>query len=158
MIFVTVGTQLPFDRLIRAVDEVVPCLNGERIIAQTNGGKYVAKNIECKKYFSTAEFDALISQSRLIISHAGTGIIISAMRHGKPVIIMPRRASLGEHRNEHQLATARKMDELKFVNVAYDEQQLRDFIQNKKIQSVNLLGDCASDKLIQSITDFIMEK
>lgn len=71
---------------------------------------------------------------------------------------MPRRASLGEHRNEHQLATARKMDELKFANVAYDEQQLQDFIQNKNIQSVNLLGDRASDKLIQSITDFIMEK
>lgn len=157
MIFVTVGTQLPFDRLIRAVDEVAPYLNGERIIAQTNGGKYVVKNIECKKYFSAAEFEDLVSQSRLIISHAGTGTIISAMRHEKPVVIMPRRASLGEHRNEHQLATARKMDELKFVDVVYDEQQLRGFIQNKKNQNVNLLGDRASDKLIQSITDFIME-
>lgn len=158
MIFITVGTQLPFDRLIRAVDEIAPYLNRERIIAQTNGGKYIPKNIECKKYFPVVEFNTLVSQSRLIISHAGTGSIISAMTHEKPIIIMPRRASLGEHRNEHQLATAQKMDELKFVNVAYDEQQLRNLILNKNIWSPQLLPDKAQTELIESIVSFILEE
>lgn len=158
MIFVTVGTQLPFDRLIRAVDEIAPHLNGERIIAQTNGGKYVAKNLECRKYFAAVEFNTLISRSRLIISHAGTGSIISAMTHEKPIIIMPRHASLGEHRNDHQLATARKMDELNFVTVAYDERQLQYLILNKEIGSLQSLSDNASDRLIQSIIDFITDK
>ena len=71
---------------------------------------------------------------------------------------MPRRASLGEHRNEHQLATARKMDELNFVNVVYNEQQLQDFILNKNIQSLHVLGGHASNRLIQSIADFIADK
>ncbi len=158
MIFVTVGTQLPFDRLIRAVDEVAPRLNGERIIAQTNGGKYVAKNIECKRYFSEIEFNTAMGQSRLIISHAGTGSIISAMRYEKPIIIMPRLASLGEHRNDHQLATARKMDELKFVNVAYDEQRLWDLILNNDIMSSQFLPDKAPSELVESIVNFIIEK
>lgn len=158
MIFVTVGTQLPFDRLICAIDEIAPYLDIERIIAQTNGGRYVAKNIECKRYFSAVEFNVLINQSRLILSHAGIGSIISAMTHEKPIIIMPRRASLGEHRNEHQLATARKMDELNFVNVVYNEQQLQDFILNKNIQSLHVLGGHASNRLIQSIADFIADK
>lgn len=158
MIFVTVGTQLPFDRLIRTIDEMAPLLNGEKIIAQTNGGKYIAKNIECIAYFSSEEFNTIISRARMIISHAGIGSIISALTHKKPIIIMPRRASLGEHRNDHQLATARKMDELKFVNVAYDEQQLRDFMLNRNIQSLHVLGDHASDTLIRSIADFIMDR
>lgn len=158
MIFVTVGTQLPFDRLIRAVDEIAPYLDGEEIVAQTGGGKYAAKHIKCMTYLSVDEFDNLINRARLIIAHAGTGSIISAMTHEKPIIIMPRCAALGEHRNEHQLSTARKMDELKFVNVAYDEQQLQDFILNKNIQSLHILGDHASDALIQSITDFIVDK
>lgn len=158
MIFVTVGTQLPFDRLIRAVDEIAPYLDGERIIAQTNGGKYIAKNIECKKYFLADEFNTIMSQSRMIISHAGIGSVISALTNKKPIIIMPRRASLGEHRNEHQLATARKMDELKFVNVAYDEQQLRDLMLNDNIRSSQLLPDKASSELIDSIVNFILDK
>ena len=33
MIFVTVGMQLPFDRLLQAVDEIAPRL-GKRVVAQ----------------------------------------------------------------------------------------------------------------------------
>jgi len=157
MIFVTVGTQLPFDRLICAVDEIAPLLNGERIVAQTNGGRYIARNIECKSYFSADEFNTFIRQSRMIISHAGTGSIISALTYKRPIIIMPRRASLGEHRNEHQLATARKMDELKFVNVAYDEHQLQKRILNGDVKCLQELGDNASDSLILSLKHFILD-
>jgi len=156
MMFVTIGTQLPFDRLIRAVDEIAPLLNGERIVAQTKGGRYIARNMECKSYFSADEFNALISQARMIISHAGTGSIISALTYKKPIIIMPRRASLKEHRNEHQLATAKKMEELRFVNVAYNEQQLQDLILNNKIQCLQGLGNKASESLILSVKQFIL--
>jgi hypothetical protein len=37
---------------------------------------------------------------------------------------MPRRASLGEHRNDHQLATARALAARGQVRVALDETQL----------------------------------
>jgi len=156
MIFVTVGTQLPFERLIRAVDEIAPYLKGEKIIAQTNGGNYIAQNIECKSYFTADEFNTIISQSRMIISHAGTGSIISALTHKKPIIIMPRRASLKEHRNEHQLATAKKMEELKFVNVTYNEHQLQKLILTGEVKCLQELGDKASDSLISSLKHFIL--
>jgi len=156
MIFVTVGTQLPFDRLIRAVDEIAPRLDGEKIIAQTNNGSYIARNIECRPYFQADEFNSLINRSRLIISHAGTGSIISALTHRKPIIVMPRRASLKEHRNEHQLATAKKMDELKFVNVAYDERELKKLVLDSDISILQYLGRSAPDKMTQSIIKFIL--
>lgn len=157
MIFVTVGTQLPFDRLIRAIDEITPHLNGEKVIAQTNGGNYTAKNMECRSYYSADEFNALIIQSRIIISHAGTGSIISALTHKKPIIIMPRRASLNEHRNEHQLATAQKMEELKFVNVAYNEKQLQNLILSNNIRSLRFFDDKAPRAMIESIKNFILK-
>jgi len=65
---------------------------------------------------------------------------------------------LGEHRNEHQLATARKMDELKFVNVAYDEHQLQKQILNSEVQCLQGLGDKASDSLILSLKHFILDE
>lgn len=49
---------------------------------------------------------------------------MTAMGYGKPILIMPRRASLGEHRNDHQLATTRWMAERPGVSVAWDESQV----------------------------------
>jgi len=158
MIFVTVGTQLPFDRLIRGIDEIAPHLNGEKIIAQTCGGQYIAGSIECRSYIPSDEFDAIVKQSRLIVSHAGVGIIITALMLGKPCIVMPRLVSLGEHRSDHQLATAKKMQELGLVNVVYNNRQLRDLLLYGNILCLHHLGNKASDELIKSIMDFIEEK
>lgn len=158
MIFVTVGTQLPFDRLIRAIDEIVPRLDGEKVIAQTCGGQYTANFIECRPYIPADEFNAIVKQSRLIVSHAGIGIIITALMMEKPCIVMPRLVSLGEHRSEHQLATAKKMQELNLVNVAYNNRQLRDLLLNGNFLTMHHLDNKVSNELIQSIMDFIAGK
>ena len=158
MIFVTVGTQLPFDRLICAVDEIAADLHGEEIIAQTNGGVYIPVHINTFNYVCATDFDALLTKARLVISHAGIGTIISALMKKKPIIIMPRLAFLGEHRNEHQLATAMKVNELNYVHVAYDKKQLRDLLLNGDIQNLQCIGDYASEELIRSVFDFIHAK
>lgn len=119
MIFVTVGTQLPFDRLIQAVDEIAPLLGDEEIIAQTKGGEYVAKNIKCYEYIERERYMELFKSARLVVSHAGTGSILTAMKFHKNIIIMPRLASLREHRNNHQVHTANALkehDNIKIVN------------------------------------------
>lgn len=154
MIFVTVGTQLPFDRLVRAVDEIAPSMD-EEIIVQTNNGTYRPRNTSCRDYLCAEEFDEIFRRARLIVSHAGMGTIISALMYKKPIVIMPRFAFLGEHRNEHQFVTAMKMNELKYVHVAYDNKQLRDMILNKDIRSLRDLSNTASESLIRSLTDFI---
>lgn len=157
MIFVTVGTQLPFDRLVQAVDEIAPLIN-EEIIVQANKGSYIPQKMECKRYLCADEFDDVFKRARLIISHAGTGTIISALVQRKPIIIMPRFAFLGEHRNEHQYATAMKVNELGYVYVAYDKQQLQSMILNSDIQCLQTLGNNASDNLISSLSNFIKNK
>lgn len=155
MIFVTVGTQLPFDRLIRAIDEIAPSLN-ERIVAQVNHSSYVPLHLECRDYLCADEFNALFDEARLILSHAGTGTILSALMREKPIIIMPRLFCMGEHRNDHQLATAMKMNELHYVNVAYDKKQLHDFIRNG-VQPLRTIGEKASEELVHSLTDFMRD-
>lgn len=42
MIFATIGTQAPFDRFIKILDEIAPMSN-ELIIAQTYKGRYQPK-------------------------------------------------------------------------------------------------------------------
>ena len=58
-----------------------------------------------------------------VVAHAGIGTILGALELGKPTVVMPRRAALGEHRNDHQLATARRFSG-PGIAVALDEHEL----------------------------------
>lgn len=154
MIFATTGTQLPFDRLIRILDEVVPKLN-EEVVAQVHHSSYHPQHIKTVDFLPPDEFDRLFSQARLIVAHAGMGTILSALQQDKPIIIFPRIAAMGEHRNEHQLATAAKMQERGWVYVATNEQELQALLSRPDLHPLYHIGSSASESLIHSITDFI---
>ena len=91
----------------------------------------------------------------MVIAHAGMGTILSALKQDKPIIVVPRLASLKEHRNDHQMATAMRMDELGYVYVAYDKKQLRDLLMQKDLKPLKHIGNQASDSLEKSLTEFI---
>ena len=127
MIFVTVGMQLGFDRLIRAMDEIALKLD-EEVIAQIGIGQYVPHNISFQRHYLPEEIETLFDASRLIIAHAGIGTVLAAQRHAKPLVILPRWANLGEHRNDHQIATARQLHGRPGIAVALEIDDLADAI------------------------------
>lgn len=154
MIFVTIGTQAPFDRFIKIIDELAPQLE-EEIIAQVHQVGFEPKNIKTVEFLDPDEFNELLKKARLIVSHAGIGTILSALQLNKPIIIFPRIATLGEHRNEHQLATAEKFKELGSVYVAMNEEELREMLLRKDLKPLSEIGEYASPSLIESIEEFI---
>ena len=156
MIFTTVGTQAPFDRLLKIVDSIAEEIQ-EEIIVQTLRGHYTPKNVRQVDFLPPNEFDELFLKARLVVAHAGMGTIISAMKYNKPIIIFPRIASLGEHRNEHQMATAHQMERMGFVYVAYDEMKLRELMLSLDLKTLHHLDDYASTSLIDNIKSFIEE-
>lgn len=126
MIFITVGNLDPFDRLIRAVDAwIAEQSQPVEVLAQIGTGQYRPANCKSVDFLSPHEYREAFSQAKLIVSHAGMGTIITALEYNKPIIIMPKRASLGEQRNEHQLATARRFRRSEHLQVAEDVEQLR---------------------------------
>jgi len=131
MIFVTVGEQLPFDRLIRTVDEC-SSLTGQEIFAQIGETDLRPESIKYKKFLDPDLFKDKFMAAELIIAHAGMGTIITALELGKPVLVMPRQAILGEHRNDHQFATAKKFLKLNYIEVAFDEVELREKMTNMR--------------------------
>ena len=154
MIFVTIGTQAPFDRFIKIIDEVAPQLD-EEIIAQVYKCGFEPKNIKTINFLAPDEFNELFDKARLIVSHAGMGTIVSALQKHKPIIIFPRIAALGEHRNEHQLATAEKFKELGSVYVAMNEEELKKLIVRPDLKCLQEIGGSANEGLIKSIKEFI---
>ncbi|MDE6098351.1 MAG: glycosyl transferase family 28 [Muribaculaceae bacterium] len=154
MIFITVGTQEPFDRFLRIIDEIVPELH-EEVVVQAFGDRYTPVNFKVREFIEPDEFDEIFRRARLIVSHAGMGTIISAMQCDKAVIVFPRMASLGEHRNDHQMATARQMEKMNYVYVAYTGDELRKLMCSDNLAPLCRIDNSVSESLIDSLCDFI---
>jgi beta-1,4-N-acetylglucosaminyltransferase len=125
MIFLTVGTQFPFDRLVKAVDETVS-KNGldEQIFAQVGTTTYRPRNFEAVSSLEKTKFDKHFNEADSIISHAGMGTITMALERKKPLLVMPRLRKYGEVVNDHQLVIARKFEQLGYLLVAYEAEDL----------------------------------
>ncbi|SFG20270.1 Glycosyltransferase family 28 C-terminal domain-containing protein [Novosphingobium sp. CF614] len=123
MILLTVGTQLPFDRLVEIVDRLAPTLP-EPIFAQVGHCQYRPINMEWQPFVGPIEFEQRIEDCSYLISHAGIGTFVMAQKHCKPMILFPRLAVLNEHRNDHQLATVRVLEGRPGVYIAHDEDDL----------------------------------
>ena len=121
MIFVTVGTQLPFDRLVEGVDAWAKLNPSVPVVAQVGQSSIRYSYIQTVQNLTQAEFLNNINQAKLVVAHAGMGTILTASELGKPVILMPRRAALREHRNDHQEHTANEMQRLSNVVVVDDK-------------------------------------
>jgi len=133
MIFLTVGTQFPFDRLVKAVDELVG-RNGfdEQIFAQIGDSSYQPQNFKAIPLLEKKVFDKHISEASCIVSHAGIGTITMALDCEKPILVMPRLKKYGEVVNDHQVAIAKRFEELGHILVAYTEEQLPDKLKQLK--------------------------
>lgn len=123
MILLTVGTQLPFDRFVRIVDQLAPGLP-EPVFAQVGRGSYEPMNMRWQPYVDPIQFERCIQDCSFLISHAGIGTLVMAQKHRKPMILFPRLAALDEHRNDHQLATVRALQGRSGIQVAYDAADL----------------------------------
>ncbi|AEG00267.1 glycosyltransferase [Methylomonas methanica] len=157
MIFVTVGTQLPFERLIVTVDAWAADHPDAPVYAQIGPGcKLTPTHVEHAEFVSPDRADQLFRQARVIVSHAGMGSILTALKYRKPIIIMPRRADLGEHRNDHQWATAEYLGKSPGVSVAWSEHELVAALNRyQSMQGGTGISEYASPELIAYLKTFI---
>ena len=158
MILVTVGTDLPFDRMVRVIDRWAAERGRDDLFAQIGEGGWQPPHIPHAEFLDPVEFKERLLAARVIVAHAGMGSILTALHHAKPILVMPKRASLGEQRNEHQLATARRMKSLGKVEVAFDEDEL--MVQLDRLDELSCAGPIephASGGLIEGLRTFIHE-
>jgi UDP-N-acetylglucosamine transferase subunit ALG13 len=156
MIFVTVGSQMPFDRLIRAVDEWAVARGRSDVFAQIGSTDFLPKSISAKKFMDPLEFRKCVETADVIVAHAGMGSIITALECGKPIIVMPRRGSLNETRNDHQVATVRHLSKHGRIIVAMNEEELVSGLDHVgSPQEMDRISPHASPVLIATIRNFV---
>ncbi len=125
----TVGATLPFDRLTRAVltlkaSGVLP----EQLVVQTGIGSAVdvpkASDIECVETLPFDRMKQLLRDADLVFCHSGTGSLVTALREGCRVIVMPRRFDRGEHYDDHQFEIAESFAQRGLVELLLEEEDI----------------------------------
>lgn len=157
MILVTTGTQLPFDRLVAAVDDVAPSLT-EPVFAQIGVSDYKPRHFEWTEKLRPSQFDEKVREASLVVSHAGIGTILRAKKYGKPIILFPRQVAFGEQRNDHQLATCAQLADEPGIYIAMDPSSLAELMSRKDLQAASV-GSSAERraKLLNNLRDYLRD-
>lgn len=105
MILVTLGTQdKSFIRLLEAIQKQIELGNiKERVVVQAGCTKFDSKDMEIFDLIPMDDFDKLIAECDLLITHGGVGSIIAGLNKDKKVIAAARLKKYKEHVNDHQL-------------------------------------------------------
>ena len=157
MIFVTVGTQLPFDRLVGAMDEWAAQHPGIEVFGQIGPAAVKPRHFKSVDFLPPAEVDACFRRAECIVAHAGMGTILSALVLRRPLIIMPRRQALQEHRSDHQVTTARWLQEDLKLTVADETEELWRLLDARQTLCLGReLGNSASPRLLDTLRQFAL--
>ncbi|HHT37826.1 MAG TPA: exopolysaccharide biosynthesis protein [Mollicutes bacterium] len=116
MILVILGTQdKPFTRLLKAIQKQIDKGNiKQKVVVQAGCTKFESKDMEIFDLIPTDEFNKLVKEADLIITHGGVGSILEGVKNNKKILAAPRLKKYGEHVNDHQLQI---IDE--FVDMGY---------------------------------------
>jgi UDP-N-acetylglucosamine transferase subunit ALG13 len=156
VIFVTVGHQMPFDRLVKAVDAWAEREGRADLFAQIGEGDYWPSYFPAAPFLTPEQFRQRMNEADGIVAHAGTGTIIAALQLGKPLLVLPRRADLNETRNDHQFATAAHFRKNGSILVAETETELAAKLSDlEEFRPEIRLGDSASPELITHVRSFV---
>jgi len=111
VIFVTLGThQQPFDR---ALDLVSALPRPDALLVQHGAtqARPSLPGIEWLDYLDWEPLTARMRDAEVVITHAGVGSAVTAIRAGKKPVLLPRLARYGEHVDDHQLELAERLAE-----------------------------------------------
>ncbi len=134
MILVTLGTQKQsFNRLL---DMIEKSNINDKIIVQAGYTKYKSKKMKMLDFVDYQEMDKLIKQADLIITHGGTGSIVTAIKQGKKVIACPRLKKYGEHVDDHQKQIVDIFSEVGYILKLDENDNLDELVQKIKTKKM----------------------
>jgi len=157
MIFLTVGTQFPFERLLRAVDKAFDSgLLNEEVYAQIGESSYVPRNFKAVESLQKAEFDIYLTKASAVIGHAGMGTITATLEREKPLLVLPRLKKFGEVVNDHQVGIARRFEQAGLLLAAYEAHELAMHLPRLKTFRPQR-RQCATEAVAGRIARFLEE-
>lgn len=126
----------------------------EEVFAQIGFSNYVPQNYNFKDFLKREEYVEVIKKCSIVITHGGTGAIITSLKADKKVIAVPRLAKYGEHVDDHQIQLLKQFKELNLISVCDELDELGDLLKKIKTQAFEKYQS-NTEQVIQSIECYL---
>jgi UDP-N-acetylglucosamine transferase subunit ALG13 len=123
VILVTVGTHhQPFTRLIRALRS----LPSDELVVQYGHSPPPAWGSaqQAVPFLAYDQLAALMDAADVVVTHAGVGSVLTALRMGHTPIVVPRLARFNEHVDDHQVELTQTLEETGRVIAVWEIDEL----------------------------------
>jgi UDP-N-acetylglucosamine transferase subunit ALG13 len=136
LLFATVGATLPYPRLENAIVELkragkIP----EKVILQVGCSTKQHEPVEGLQVVADVPFGELqdlLDRADLVVCHAGTGSILTALAKNCAVVAMPRSIKMGDHYDNHQDEIATVFEGRGLIQTAEDATSLVDALDRAR--------------------------
>lgn len=155
-VFVTVGSMLPFDRLVDATEAWAAAHPEAEVFAQVGDSARRPAAMGWTRMLAPREFRQRLDWADLVVAHAGMGTVLGALEAGRPLVVLPRRPEAREVTSAHQLATARWLAAHPGITVAEQAADLPAAIASalERREAVALAGG-SREGLVAALRDFV---
>lgn len=158
MIFASVGSMLPFERFVRAVDEWARDNPDEEVYLQIGDTEYEPRHAPFARIMPMTEYRERLRTCDLFVAHVGMGSILQALEERKQMLLLPRLHALGEHTTDHQLHTAARFGHLPGLRIVDDvpalHREMRHLL-DQPLAAGDAISDQASPELIGKVASFL---
>lgn len=142
----------PFPRLLQAVSAMARRLPQPVVVQHGHTPFQASEGIVSTPFVAMDEFARLLAEASLVITHAGAGTVISALRARKTPVVMPRSRSRGEHVDDHQMEFARELERLGRIAMATQASDLeRAIARAMELQAT--LADFGEPRLVRLVRE-----
>jgi UDP-N-acetylglucosamine transferase subunit ALG13 len=158
LIFASVGSMLPFERFVRAVDEWAAAHPAEQVFIQIGDTEYEPRHAPFARMIAITEYRRRLHECDLFVAHVGVGSLLQALEEGKQTLMLPRHAKWGEHTTDHQLHTANRFRHLagvRIVDSVEDLQQQMSALLAEPLTTDAGISSQASPELIAGVRNFL---
>jgi UDP-N-acetylglucosamine transferase subunit ALG13 len=158
LIFASVGSMLPFERFVRAVDEWAQENPAQDVFLQIGETKYEPRYAPFARMVPMTEYRRHLRQCDLFVAHVGMGSILQALEDRKQTLMLPRHQEWGEHTTDHQIHTAERFSHLpglKMVDTVEDLRREMSALLTAPLALGDAISNQASPELIAGVRNFL---
>ncbi|QFG69783.1 glycosyltransferase [Ornithinimicrobium pratense] len=122
-VVVIVGTErYPFSRALESVARALP--GDVEVLYQVGHTPPPDSSASYQKWLPLDELLRAMERADVVVTHAGVGSVLTALRLAKHPLVIPRLPQLGEHVDNHQSQLARMLEAKGLVTVAWRDSDL----------------------------------
>ena len=141
MILVTLGThEQPFERAL----DMVSALEREHAAVVVQHGatppRASSPHVRWVAYLEWNELTETMQKADAVVTHAGVGSTVTAMRAGKKPIMIPRLERFGEHVDDHQVQLADRFEQRDAALVCRPDSDLVELVEQARDSAPTVLG------------------